>query len=162
MNALIWIIGMGLYDRMRGGGWCRYCHALGALGMGTTTTALLGVHGWVAVYVIVAVMLGATFGWGNPIGAALERRPMDTNTEWWQVGILRRSTLAALLFRGAMWGAWLAPLSLGAVAAFTAGFAAAPYLVRWALPLNPRIDSWAVMEFTRGAAIASLLFLVGK
>ena len=105
MVSLIWIFGLSLLDRVRGSGWCAHCHLYGMLGMGLVTAALLGAHGWIATYVVAAVMLGAAPGWGNPLGAALDGRPMGAAYEWWQVGILRRSTLAALLFRGAMWGA---------------------------------------------------------
>lgn len=153
---MIALIALGFFDRLRGSGWFAYSHMVGMLGMGAMTSLMLDVNGWTAIYVVAAVMLGAAPGWGNPLGAAFDGRPMGQDYEWWQVGILCRSTLAALLVRGLMWGALLAPISLLAPLAFAIPFTLAPYLARL---LPPGLDRWALMEFTRGAAIAALLVL---
>lgn len=141
---------LGWLDRLRGSGMCKYCHFLGMLGMGLITSLLLDAHGWTAAYVVAAVTVGASFGWGNPLGAAFDERPMGTNYEWWQVGPMRECTFLALIVRGALWGLPLAPVSWWAVLAFAIPFFVTPYLVR---------NDWALMEFTRGAFIGSLLLL---
>src|SRR5512139_2099452 len=110
MTSIFAIILMGMFDRMRGGGWFPYAHGVGMAGMGVVTAYLLGAHGWVIPYIVAAVMLGAAPGWGNPLFAAFDKRPMEHNHyEWWQVGILRKNTFSAVAFRGAMWGTLLAP-----------------------------------------------------
>lgn len=148
---------LALFDRMRGGGWFRYSHLAGMLGMGVVVSLILNLHGWVFGYGVLAVMLGASFGWGNPLGAAFDGRPMGSAYEWWQVGILRRSVILALLARGAMWGIPLAPMIPLAPVAFAIPFALSPYLAR-VIPW--RGDRWAILEFTRGAMTGSLLYLV--
>lgn len=155
MIELTYIAALGLFDRVRGSGWFKYSHAAGMLGMGIVVAMLLNVTGWVMAYTIAAVALSGAPGWGNPLGAAFDGRRMGTNYEWWQVGLLRRSTAAALLARGFMWGALLLPVSVVATLAFTFAFVVTPYLARWAKM------SWGWMEFGRGALVAILIITMG-
>lgn len=149
------IVLLGLADRLRGGGWFRYSRPLGLLLMGILTAGMAGVGGLEALALIVAVIAGGAPGWGNPLGAALDRTPMTDAWEVWQRGILRRNVLSAVAVRGLIWGAPVALVSLPAGVAYAAGFTAAPYLVRSFLPPSSAVDCWGVMEFVRGALIAS-------
>jgi hypothetical protein len=154
---------MGLADRLRGSGWFTYCRQVGMVAMGIITAVMLHTHGWIAAYVITAVYIGAVSGWMNPLAAAFEKRPMNANYEWWQRGILRKSTFAALAFRGAMWGALLLPIHPGATLAYIIAFTASPYIAR-NFPTSwdtlRYFGRWGLMEFGRGAAIAALLLFL--
>lgn len=141
------ILAMGLADRLRGSGWMKYSHALGLIGMGLVSAIILQVHGWTFLYVLSTVVLCGAPGWGNPLGAAFDRRPMGTNYEWWQVGILRKSVPLALFVRGLMWGLPLVFINHMAPLAFAIPFTLAPYLFR----------NWDLMEFVRGLAIGIML-----
>lgn len=157
MESILATLLLGLSDRIRGSGWFKYHHLVGQIAMGIVVAAMLHVFDPLAMaYVVAAVALGGAPGWGNPLGAAYDGRPMEQNHyEWWQVGILRRSAIAALAVRGFMWGVGLLPISVPATIAFTVAFVAAPYLARW-MKL-----SWAWMEFTRGALVAFLIITMG-
>lgn len=155
MTAILSILALGLFDRIRGSGWFAYGRDIGLIGMGIVVALLLNATGWTMLYAVSAVAIGGAPGWGNPLGAAYDGRPMGTNYEWWQIGPWRDSTFAALVTRGFMWGVLLWPVSVAACVAFTVAFAAAPYLARWLkLP-------WAWMEFSRGALVAFLIITMG-
>lgn len=156
MGILSMTLALGLFDRIRGSGWFTYGRDIGLIGMGVVVAMLLNVTGWTMLYVVSAVAIGGAPGWGNPLGAAYDGRPMERNNyEWWQIGPWRESTLAALVTRGFMWGVLLWPVSIAATVAFTGAFASAPYLARWLrLP-------WAWMEFGRGALVAILIITMG-
>lgn len=156
ISTILSILAFGLADRLRGSGWFRYGHGVGLVAMGMVAAFILHVTGWVALYVIIVVALGGSPGWGSPLGAAYDGRQMERNNyEWWQVGILRKSTVAALAARGFMWGALLLPVSTLATVAFTVAFVVAPYIARW-MKL-----SWAWMEFGRGTLVAILIITMG-
>lgn len=158
--TLFAILAMGVADRVRGGGWFAGGHLSGMLAMGLITAGLVGAHGLVAAYVVAAVMLGAAPGWGEPLGALFDRRPMGPNYEWWQRGFLRESAHAAAAARGVMWGLPLLPVSPTAALAYVAAFTASPYLVR--NYQSSRVDMWGVMEVTRGILIAGIIALTNK
>lgn len=157
MTLILYILALGYADQMRGSGTFKYHHLVGQIAMGIVVATILHVFDPLAMaYVVAMVAWGSSPGWGNPLGAAYDGRPMEQNHyEWWQVGILRRSTIAALAVRGFMWGVGLLPVSVTATIAFTVAFVAAPYLARW-MKL-----SWAWMEFTRGALVAFLIITMG-
>lgn len=102
----------GLADRLRGMGVVR---PLMLLIYGYTIAVCLG-HSFTAwtLPIVILFLLGITPGWGNPVGAGLmgyhnpkdwESKQGKANTaEWWQFGILRKSTYLALVFRGFMVG----------------------------------------------------------
>jgi len=81
--------------------------------VGYSVSIILGVYwGIDALKISFLVGLGFSFGWGQPLGAALAgvtpldhklRRPGDT-WEWWQFGILKLNAYYALGFRGALVG----------------------------------------------------------
>ncbi len=159
VEMILGIFALGASDRVRGSGWFWNSHFLGMIGMGAATGLLLGLHGVTLVYVIAAVAIGAAPGWGNPLGAAFDNRPMGTNYEWWQRGITRTNAFLALTTRGAMWGVLLIPVSPGAACAYLISFVVAPYLARTLFPRNSIVDTWGIMEFCRGVLTGLLIAL---
>lgn len=155
MTAIALILLAGLFDRMRGSGWFSYSHAVGMAGMGAVIAYLIGLHGWTVAAFVAAFCAGASPGWGNPLGAAFDKRPMGPNYEWWQVGKLRVYTLEALIFRGLIWTVptlMLAPMHLGILIFVPLGAACFPLSVYLARDLLRDKDyAWALMEFGRGA-----------
>lgn len=152
--SILYTLSLGFSDRLRGSGWFKYSHTIGLLLMGVIIALMLKVSLWPLVYTVAAVTLGGSVGWGNPLGAAYDGREMGTDYEWWQVGVLRNSTLASVAFRGLMWGILLTPVSLIASGAIFLSFIIAPYLAR-----ATRM-SWGWMEFTRGL-LMGLMITIG-
>ena len=165
MTAIALILLAGLFDRMRGSGWFAYSHAIGMAGMGAVIAALLGLHGWNVAAFVAAFCAGASPGWGNPLGAAFDNRPMGPNYEWWQFGVLRVYTLGALVFRGLIWTVptlILSPMHLGILVFVPLAALCLPlsvYLVR-EIPGN-RDTAWALMEFIRGLLMGLAAYIGG-
>ena len=62
--------------------------------------------------IIAAMYLGASPGWGNAIGPALQGvTPFKHAAEWWQVGPLIENAWLSLIARGAIWGIPFLPLA---------------------------------------------------
>ena len=56
--------------------------------------------------------LGASFGWGTPLGALMRDLPMDQNKlEWWQFWIFKTNTVFACVLRGVLWGLCVLPVA---------------------------------------------------
>lgn len=159
--ALISVLSAGCLDRWRGDEdnigsklieKLLYGSAVCVAATGTPFTPLLPLF-------MLAMLAGSSSGWGEPLGALIERRPMDTNNmERWQrmilPGLLRRSAVAALIVRGAIWGApflplaWLDPDLIRVFVAFLVAVPVAPYLFR----------DWEIQEFARGC-IAGIIIV---
>jgi hypothetical protein len=102
MEVLSVIAACGALDRIRGSSagvdmWAALINA-GLL-------AYLVAGDWLTTTVILVTFVGgSSFGWGEPLGRALDGDPMrKEHLEWWQFGWLKRNPWAALTFRGAMW-----------------------------------------------------------
>lgn len=122
--------------------------------------------------------LGSSPGWGAPIGVALNpgRNLKDHDPEWWQFGIFKKRTYAALILRGMMWGApvlSLLPQVPNAAVAFfaiTVAFSTAPWVARYTpeslftkVPtrLRPYLyKKWQVMELIRGIICMTICVLL--
>lgn len=157
------ILAMGILDRWRGDSddigsklveKLLYGVAVCVAATGTVLTPLLPLFA-------LAMLAGSSSGWGEPLGALIERRPMDSNNlERWQrvilPGLLSRSAIAALIVRGAIWGApflplvWFDPALWVVPVAFLVSVPVAPYLFR----------DWEIQEFARGC-IAGLIIVAG-
>lgn len=108
--------------------------------------------------------LGASFGWGEPLGALLTGREMNpAKYEWWQFWILKKSPMFACIFRGVMWGACVLP-----IAYFDMKASAFVFVMGMIFPLAVRLASkfiivnesnWARQEYYRGwlAGLAALV-----
>lgn len=163
---LIAVVLSGFLDRVRGDAW----HLLGyrtvdklALGYCMSVVAGFPFDLLVTPLIVAAMMVGMSWGWGEPMGAAIVGRDMKPEKlEWWQVSVLKTNVWAALAARGALWG-----LPVGMVGAFVA-----PSLMWFvpiytlAFPLSVVIGkkfgvdkAWEYSEYTRGWVAASLVFL---
>ncbi len=108
---------------------------------------------------MLALLAGSSAGWGEPLGALIERQEMDdARLERWQrmilPGLLRRSAVAALIVRGAIWGAPFLPLAL-----FDPALLAVPVAFLVAVPVAPYLfRDWEIQEFARGC-IAGIIIV---
>ena len=171
MSILIWlqiasVFFASMLDRLRGDA----KHLLGqrmldkvALGYIMAIVAGYPFDPIITPSIVVAMVLGMSFGWGEPIGATLDGRAMNpAKLEWWQKGILARNKTAALAFRGAMWGIPIGivgavfkdPVLMSFVPVYTVVFIAAVYLVKG------KKMAWEKMEYIRGALAAALVLAV--
>lgn len=108
----------------------------------------------VGIAIVLGMVAGMSPGWGTPLSALLNDRPMRGEFEWWQFGPLKESALAAMAFRGAMWAACLIPAALMDPAVWAA---VVGYLI--AVPLAPRLtDSNPLAERLR-ALFAGLIIM---
>jgi hypothetical protein len=103
MEQLLAVPLCAFLDRLRGdsrgfGGFAE------AATMGLILSLLIAPLSWWSLAIAMAWAIGASTGWGTPLSAAIKQEPMGPKFEWWQVGILKRSTYLALTVRGLMWG----------------------------------------------------------
>ena len=173
MIEMLLLLIIGPLDAIRGGLLelrCRFTVKAGVIGYGWAIAAMLG-HGWDAMTFPLVVMFaaGESFGWGKPLGAALECTPQAEHPgdyESWQIGPLRDSAWLALAARGLIWAlpiAVLAPLDwrlLAVVPAFSVAMPLAPALVRAANRWRPSGHLWGHQEFVRGWVVAALLWVM--
>jgi len=116
--------------------------------------------------------LGSTWGWGEPMGTAIHRRPgmMAHKLEWWQFWLFKRDVYAALTLRGAMWGLPCLLMSCVTPDAWKAALA-----ITIAFPLSCYITSftkeewfhwswldkkWHFCEWVRGLMTAGLIVVM--
>lgn len=128
-----------------------------------------GFDTWATAWLVVAMMLGMSPGWGTPLGAALSRTGMDRQElEWWQFGILERNAWLALAARGVIWGFPAVLVSflywdwkpLVYVPIFAIAMPLAAYLGPMVkLPVD-RNDSWGRSEWIRGWLAGAMLLAV--
>lgn len=105
---------------------------------------------------------GASFGWGEPMGAALEGRSMDQGRlEWWQFGLFARNAWAALALRGALWGACIVPLAyFDRRFLFALAMTGVMPLAVWVGKRTAPQQGWVVQEYVRGWMIAAVALAV--
>lgn len=119
---------------------------------------------------ILAVMAGEFAGWGNPMGAILNREPMRNNYHWWQFGVLRRNKFLAITFRGLMFG--LPPALVGYYYAMTGAIYLLPiitlafvfsvYDVSRRLKDKTEDEKMKAMEKERGSIIGILILIATR
>lgn len=149
MIDLAAILSMGALDRWRGDRndlgsklveKLLYGAAVCLAATGTLFTPLLPLF-------MLALLIGSSIGWGEPLGALIDRRPMvEDRLEWWQFGVAKRSSLVAMVLRGAIWGLPFMPLVW-----FDTDLLAVPLAFLIAVPLAPYLfRDWEIQEFVRG------------
>lgn len=161
MIELFAILAMAILDRWRGDGdnigsrlveKLLYGAATCVAATGTLLTPLLPLF-------MLAMLAGSSTGWGEPLGALINRRPMNpAKLERWQPwilpGLLRRSAIAAMIMRGLIWAAPFLPLVL-----IDADLIAVPLAFAVAVPVAPYLfRDWEIQEFARGG-IAGLIIV---
>ena len=147
----------GVLDRIRG----TEFHILGfraidKLVYGWIIGLLMGVTGWPLVPFAALFAIGVSIGFGEPIGMALEGKPLDpSNREWWQIV---DNAWLALAFRGALTGLpltlliWWIPAVWIIATAFSVAFPLAVLIAKY-LPF----DKWETQEYMRGWIGAGLI-----
>ena len=162
MIETVLIFAAAIVDRLRGSAKGLPSKTLELLAYGWIIAALLGhpLDYWTpAISVLFA--LGGSFGWGEPIGAALFGRAMNAvDYEWWQIGPLKKNAWLALTFRGAMWGAPVLALAYWlpeVIVVLPAYLIAMPLAVLIARLVDWK--KWEVQEFLRGGLGAGLIVL---
>lgn len=172
LTAFFLILLSGIFDRLRGTGKYVLGHAWAGV-QGALIAYLLGARGWFIPSFAAFWWLGASFGWGNPVGAVLDRiKQNPNNREWWQVQGLQNpgNEVLSLFVRGAMWGACTIPvvlyfsgdpklLVMAPIMAII--FPSAALLARAPSSSPVDYDTWAFMEFLRGTMAGIAAYLVG-
>jgi len=166
MTTLLLMLINSAGDRLRGTGAPTY--QAGAITAGTIFTLCMAwympngwqvliIDGW-GLLLIAAYVLGEAPGWGCPLGAYLEDKPMHGwDLEWWQFGPLKRTPGPALVFRGLMWGA---PIAGVIWYLFDWHYAVVVLLAyAWSMITGPMLASgnWERMESIRGALVIVLI-----
>lgn len=115
-------------------------------------------------FIMIAMILGMSPGWGEPIGATLENRDMrKEHLEWWQKGLAATDPMTALAIRGVIWGLPIVPVALWfedwSLLGIIPAFAIAMPLSMFAAKLEIGKDKWGNTEFARGWIAAVIIFL---
>jgi len=174
----------GLADRFRGnGGIFEYRgrvfdtpRIITLLLMGYSVSAIYGVY-WGVEALILSLCIGGgfSFGWGMPLGSALQGITQQENIlrnpkykyEWWQFGELEEKAYLALGFRGLMVGLPLAFAGLYSAIFYKLAIITAvsyaismPLSVAIVVTLKSRLkDTWGAQEYIR-APIAGLISIL--
>lgn len=100
------VVACGFADRIRGSAKPKIPGALKNFIYGLMIAAILGSEIYWTWFVCGGLWIaGESFGWGEPIGAAVMRKKMNpANYEDWQIGPLKKNVWLALAARGAIWG----------------------------------------------------------
>ena len=158
------IVLAGLLDRVRGDGFHFFRRVVDKLLYGWIIAAIFQhPFDWLTPAIAVAFAFGASPGWGDSMGAILEKREIYADYDrnhFWQHGILRRNKWAAAVVRGALWGVPVAllgyfdPLLVWAIPVYTIAFVGS-------LVLAARLDSkqWEHAETIRGIMAGALIWL---
>ncbi len=161
---LLLVLCAGFFDRIRGDQFDLFSRTVEKLVYGWIIATLAG-HGQDAYTIPFAILFafGISPGWGNPIGAALNRLSPDVHRnfllmqhapaefETWQIGILRKNTYLALVVRGIITGIpiILTGLWIESIIVMTAYAIAFPLACRIANIFNNPGD-WGHQEYFRG------------
>lgn len=165
VTTLLLVMVSAISDRLRGTGKYLLGHAWAAV-QGASIAYLLGARGLVLGSFAGFWWIGASIGWGEPLGAVLERRKqVPSNHEWWQVGGLQNpgNEILSLVMRGALWGFFLLPMAiidphyLIMIPIMSIVFPASALLARAPTGVVVPYDTWALSEFLRGLLAASFV-----
>lgn len=150
----------GPLDRLRG----HERHILGQraldkLAYGAALALALGVRDPLTGVVLAGLLVWSMSpGWGDSMGAIVERRPMDpARREWWMVGRARTDPHLALVCRGVVWGLAGVPVAiwqgdaryLALIPIYALAMPAAMVARRWAWWRFER-DAYGRCEWLRG------------
>lgn len=160
------VVMAGVMDRVRGDAFHFFNRAVDKLVYGWVVAALfLHPFDWLTPAIVLAFVLGSSPGWGDTMGAILERRPLNpemvARDHFWQVGPLKQNVWAAACVRGALWGAPVAllgyfdPALLWAVPVYIIAYVGSLVLSRELLR-----GSWEHAETLRGILAGLLIWAV--
>ena len=115
-------------------------------------------------FIMLAMMLGMSPGWGEPMGAILDGRAMRPEAlEWWQKGPTVEDPRKALVVRGVLWGVPIIPVAiwfedwslLGMILAFAIAMPLAMHAARFEIGQ----DKWGNVEYARGWIAGAIVLL---
>lgn len=116
--------------------------------------------------IILAMTLGMSFGWGCPLGHALNGYYDGCEYEWWQKGILKKKPYLALSVRGMLWGLPVAAvglvLNIPVLFSFILAYAIAMPLAAKVAVMMDKGTSWEMQELYRGHMAALVVYLFHK
>ena len=156
----------GLMDRVRGDSFHFFNRAVDKLVYGWVVAALFQ-HplDMLTPAIMLAFLLGSSPGWGDSMGAILEKRELNPELvargHFWQVGFLKRNKWAAAVARGALWGAPVAALGYFDPALY---YAVPVYIVAYvgslAFTMKFLKGDWEHAESVRGLIAGLLIWAV--
>lgn len=156
----------GLMDRVRGDSFHFFNRAADKLVYGWVIAALFQhPFDWLTPAIMVAFLLGSSPGWGDSMGAILQKRELNpelvARDHFWQVGLLKRNKWAAAVVRGALWGAPVAalgyfdPMLYYAIPVYIAAYVGSLVIAMLFLKGN-----WGHAEWLRGLIAGVLIWAV--
>jgi len=157
----------GLMDRFRGNEInVFYSKPIESVIYGAFVGALFLTNLWQILMFSVLWAVGASFGWGTPLGAMLRDTKMEIDgNEWWQFGIFKKNATLACILRGVMWGACVLPVAYfdqrAGMFVLAMGFIF-PIAIVLAkrLPRIVNVHGWALQEFIRGWLVGIVALLL--
>lgn len=166
LTKLLLVYACGFMDRIRGDRVdLPYSKSVEAYIYGLAIFTIVGLEWWQCLIGGALWLAGASFGWGEPVGAVLQQRAMNlTRLEKWQVGVLATDPLFALMARGLIWGLCLTPMMffkfsiIGLVFGMVGVFTLAVYLAD--CKTIKFSNNWESMEYYRGWMAGLVAFLV--
>jgi len=170
LTKILLAFSCGLMDRFRGNEInVFYSKPVESVIYGAFVGALFLTNLWQILMFSVLWAVGASFGWGTPLGAMLRDKRMNIQgNEWWQFWIFERKAVPACILRGVMWGACVLPVAYfdprAGVFVFVMGaiFPGAIALAKM-FPRIVNVEGWALQEFIRGwlvGIVALILYYV--
>lgn len=153
-------------DRLRGDQFNLVSRSFEKFIYGLTIAVLSGIgNPWGVLLMACAFAIGSSPGLSEPMGAALEHRAMvRQHLEYWQIGVLGRSTQAACIARGLIWAMPMVPVAwcFGGWAGVIGTAAAFPLMA----PVSARVhfrcpallvrNFWEQAEFVRGLLVGAI------
>ena len=137
---------------------------------GATAALLTPVDSFLAIALVAAAFaLGSSVGWGEAMGAYLEDKEMDQEKlAWWQVGMMKKNVMVALVGRGFVWAApifltsiffesW--PLAIAVIVAFPTSLVISKHVnIRFRTKKIGVENEWEEAEWIRGILVGLITF----
>ena len=168
LTNLLLTFSCGLMDRFRGTGSVDvfYSKSIESYIYGLFVGAIF-LSSWWHVLIFAALWgVGASFGWGTPLGSLMRDTEMDqSKLEWWQFGPFKTNVVFACVLRGVLWGACVLPVAYldpkAGVFFITMGaiFPTAMVLAKKFSKVSLG-SMWETQEFYRGWLVGSLALLL--
>lgn len=157
------ILCAGFMDRIRGDSFHLFSRTIEKLTYGWIIAAIAG-YSFSLLTIPIAILfaVGMSPGWGKPLGAALDGKPMtDIYGKWetWQYGFTRKNAWVALTVRGVITGiplflTGLYAISFAIMIAFAIAFPVSAFIAR----SITKDDPWSLGEYFRGWIAASIIW----
>lgn len=165
MVEVLLIIFTTIIDKLRGQG--KLPKSIMQMLYGVGLAAYLNYNLKFIIAFSIAFVLGISIGWGEPVGAYIQDRPMQQDKlESWQFGLFRKNVFAAICLRALIWVMPLIiiciwwPQTMPAIPAIFISFILAVKIAK--RMLKNTIAAWEYHELIRGFLVGSLTVLFSK